>query len=174
MRFWVGEMAFYDRIPQRAKPSRPSPGAVLLPAFGVFIAAACIGLLVFAARYQLRYRRFVNEFAASVQASNKISLRVIWQGADVPITRDQASRLCRLITSAGAGKVQRSAPEGDGCRLDFGDGASLTLWAVDIPEESAANPTGTFIRYVSADGAAYQYDTDKLQFHEAAVILALP
>ena len=167
-------MAFYDRIPQRAKPSRPSPGAVLLPAFGVFIAAACIGLLVFAARYQLRYRRFVNEFAASVQASNKFSLHLIWQGEDLPVTRDQASRLCLLITSAGAGKVQRSAPAGDGCRLDFGDGASLTLWAVDIPEETAAKSTGTFIRYVGTDGAVYQYDTDRLQFHEAAVILALP
>ena len=167
-------MSFYDRVPQPARPQRRSPGEIILLAFAVFVAAACIGLLVFAARYQLRYRRFVNEFAASVQASNKMSLRVTWQGADVPITRSQASRLCRLITSAGAGKVQRSSPEGDGCRLDFGDGASLTLWAVDIPEETAAKSTGTFIRYVGTDGAVYQYDTDRLQFHEAAVILALP
>ena len=167
-------MAFYDRIPQRGKPSKPSPGAVILPAFAVLVAAACIGLLVLAARYQLRYRRFVNEFAAAVQASNKFSLHLTWQGEELPVTRDQASRLCRLITSAGAGKVQRNVPEGDGCRVDFGDGSSLTLWAVDIPEETAANPTGTFIRYVGADGAVYQYDTDQLQFHEAAEILALP
>ncbi|WP_455500066.1 hypothetical protein [Gemmiger sp.] len=167
-------MAFYDRIPQRAKPQKLSPGEVILPAFGVFVAAVCIGLLVFAARYQLRYRRFVNEFAAAVQTSNKLSLRLTWQGEELPVTREQASRLCRLITSAGAGKVQRSTPEGDGCRLDFGDGSSLTLWAVDIAEETAAKPTGTFIRYVGADGAVYQYDTDGLQFHEAAEILALP
>ena len=168
-------MAFYDRIPQQhAKPQRLSPGAVILPAFALLVAAACIGLLIFAARYQLRYRRFVNEFSASVQTSNKISLRLTWQGEELPVTHDQASRLCRLITSAGAGKVQRNAPEGDGCRLTFGDGASLTLWAVDIPEETAAKSTGTFICYVGADGAVYQYDTDQLQFYEAAVILALP
>lgn len=167
-------MAFYDRELHPAKPQRPSLGAVLLPAFGVLVAAACIGLLVFAARYQLRYRRFVNEFAASVQASNKVSLRLTWQGEELPVTHDQASRLCRLITSAGAGKVQRTAPEGDGCCLVFGDGSSLTLWAVDIPEETAAKPTGTFIRYVGADGAVYQYDTDQLQFKEAAAILVLP
>ncbi len=167
-------MAFYDRAPQPAKTQKPSLSAVLLPAFAVLVAAACIGALVFAARYQLRYRRFVNAYAASVQASNKLTLRLTWQGADMPVTHDQASRLCRLITAAGAGKVQRTAPEGDGCRMDFGDGASLTLWAVDIPEETAAKPTGTFIRYVSADGAVYQYDTDRLQFKETAVILALP
>ena len=167
-------MAFYDRIPQQAKPSKPSLGAVLLPIFAASVAALCIGLLVFAARYQLQYRRFINEFAASVQASNKLSLQLIWQGDALPITHDQASRLCRLITAAGAGKVQRSAPGGDGCRLTFGDGASLTLWAVDISEKTAVNPTGTFIRYVNADGAVYQYDTDGLQFHEAAAILSLP
>lgn len=167
-------MAFYDRVLQPAKPQKPGLSAVLLPAFAALAAAACIGLLVFAAHYQLRYRRFVNEFAASVQASNKLTLHLTWQGAEVPTTHDRASRLCRLITAAGAGKVQRNAPNGDGCRLDFGDGASLTLWAVDIPEETAAKPTGTFIRYVGADGAVYQYDTDRLQFHEAAVILALP
>lgn len=167
-------MAFYDHISQHTKPSRPSPGTVILPAFGVLVAAACIGLLVFAARYQLRYRQFVNEFAASVQASNKFSLRLTWQGEELPVTRDQASRLCRLIASAGAGKVQKNAPVEDGCSLAFGDGASLTLWAVDIPEETAANPVGTFIRYVGAGGAVYQYDTDQLQFHEVAEILALP
>lgn len=167
-------MAFYDRVFQPAKPQRRSPGEIILPAFGVFVAAACIGLLVFAARYQLRYRRFANEFATSVQASNKLTLHLTWQGEALPITPDQASRLCRRITAAGAGKVQRAAPEGDGCHLDFGDGASLTLWAVDIPEKTAANPTGTFIRYVGADGAVYQYNTDQLQFHEVSVILALP
>lgn len=167
-------MAFYDRVPQNAKPQKPSLSAVLLPAFAALIAATCIGLLVFSARYQLRYRRFVNDFAASVQASNKMSLHLTWQDADVPITPDQASRLCRLITAAGAGKVQHTLPDSDGCRMDFGDGASLTLWAVDIPEKTAAKSTGTFIRYVGTDGAVYQYDTDRLQFHEAAVILALP
>ena len=97
-----------------------------------------------------------------------------WQDEDVPITTDQASRLCRRITTAGAGKVQKGVPDGDECQLVFGDGASLTMWQVDIPEKSAANPTGTFIRYADADGRIYQYDTDQLLFTEIAAILALP
>ena len=65
-------------------------------------------------------------------------------------------------------------PDGDECQLVFGDGASLTMWQVDIPEKNAANPTGTFIRYADADGRIYQYDTDQLLFTEIAAILALP
>ena len=107
-------------------------------------------------------------------ASNKMSLRMTWQDEDVPITTDQASRLCRRITTAGAGKVQKDVPDGDECQLVFGDGASLTMWQVDIPEKNAANPTGTFIRYADADGRIYQYDTDQLLFTEIAAILALP
>ena len=107
-------------------------------------------------------------------ASNKMSLRMTWQDEDVPITTDQASRLCRRITTAGAGKVQKDVPDGDECQLVFGDGASLTIWQVDIPEKNAANPTGTFIRYADADGRIYQYDTDQLLFTEIAAILALP
>ena len=84
------------------------------------------------------------------------------------------SRLCRRNTTAGAGKVQKDAPDGDECQLVVGDGASLTMWQVAIPVKNAANPTGTFIRYADADGRIYQYDTDQLLFTEIAAILALP
>lgn len=168
-------MDMYDRVQRRpARRQNIPPGAIVLIAFGVLVAAACIGLLVYAARYQLRHRRFINDFSASLAASNKMSLLMTYQGKDVPITPDQASRLCRRITEAGAGKVQKTAPESGGCQLAFGDGAALTLWQVDIPEDTAANPTGTFIRYAGADGKIYQYDTDQLLFTEVSEILALP
>ena len=145
-------MDMYDRIQrQPARRQHITPGAAVLAAFGFLVAATCIGMLVYAARYQLRYRRFINDFSASLAASNKMSLRMTWQDEDVPITTDQASRLCRRITTA-----------------------SLTMWQLDIPEKSAANPTGTFIRYADADGRIYQYDTDQLLFTEIAAILALP
>ena len=159
-------MDMYDRIQrQPARRQHITPGAAVLAAFGFLVAATCIGMLVYAARYQLRYRHFINDFSASLAASNKMSLRMTWQDEDVPITTDQA---------AGAGKVQKDVPDGDECQLVFGDGASLTMWQVDIPEKSAANPTGTFIRYADADGRIYQYDTDQLLFTEIAAILALP
>ena len=104
-------MDMYDRIQrQPARRQHITPGAAVLAAFGFLVAATCIGMLVYAARYQLRYRHFINDFSASLAASNKMSLRMTWQDEDVPITTDQASRLCRRITTAGAGKVQKDAP----------------------------------------------------------------
>ena len=129
-------MDMYARIQrQPARRQHITPGAAVLAAFGFLVAATCIGILVHAARYQLRYRRFINNFSASLAASNKMSLRMTWQDEDVPITTDQASRLCRRITTAGAGKVQKNVPDGDECQLVFGDGASLTMWQADIPEK---------------------------------------
>ena len=101
-------MDMYDRIQrQPARRQHITPGAAVLAAFGFLVAATCVGMLVYAARYQLRYRRFINDFSASLAASNKMSLHMTWQDEDVPITTDQASRLCRRITTAGEGAKGR-------------------------------------------------------------------
>ena len=73
-------MDMYDRIQrQPARRQHITPGAAVLAAFGFLVAATCIGMLVHAARYQLRYRRFINDFSASLAASNKMSLLMTWQ-----------------------------------------------------------------------------------------------
>ena len=96
-------MDMYDRIQrQPARRQHITPGAAVLAAFGFLVAATCIGMLVYAARYQLRYRHFINDFSASLAASNKMSLRMTWQDEDVPITTDQASRTGTFIRYADA------------------------------------------------------------------------
>ena len=118
-------MDMYDRIQrQPARRQHITPGAAVLAAFGFLVAATCVGMLVYAARYQLRYRRFINDFSASLAASNKMSLRMTWQDKDVPITTDQASRLCRRITTAGSVFVGDYAPESAG---DYASGTNHTL-----------------------------------------------
>ena len=52
-------------------------------------------------------------------------------------------------------------------------GAALDLWEVEIPEETAKNPTGVFVRYTFADGTVYQYDTDQIQMNEVRLALGL-
>ena len=47
-----------------------------------------------------------------------------WQDEDVPITTDQASRLCRRITTAGSVFVGDYAPESAG---DYASGTNHTL-----------------------------------------------
>ena len=44
---------------------------------------------------------------------------------------------------------------------------------VEIPEETAKNPTGVFVRYTFADGTVYQYDTDQIQMNEVRLALGL-
>ena len=118
-------MDMYARIQrQPARRQHITPGAAVLAAFGFLVAATCVGMLVYAARYQLRYRRFINDFSASLAASNKMSLRMTWQDEDVPITTDQASRLCRRITTAGSVFVGDYAPESAG---DYASGTNHTL-----------------------------------------------
>ena len=53
-----------------------------------------------------------------------MSLRMTWQDEDVPITTDQASRLCRRITTAGSVSVGDYAPESAG---DYASGTNHTL-----------------------------------------------
>lgn len=104
-------MDMYDRIQrQPARRQHITPGAAVLAAFGFLVAATCVGMLVYAARYQLRYRRFINDFSASLAASNKISLRMTWQDEDVPITTDQASRLSAASRRPGRGRCKRTSP----------------------------------------------------------------
>ena len=71
------DMDMYDRIQrQPARRQHITPGAAVLAAFGFLVAATCVGMLVYAARHQLRYRRFINDFSASLAASNKMSLHM--------------------------------------------------------------------------------------------------
>ena len=55
----------------------------------------------------------------------------------------------------------------------YHSGAVLDLWEVEIPEETAKNPTGVFVRYTFADGTVYQYDTDQIQMNEVRLALGL-
>ena len=75
--------------------------------------------------------------------------------------------------AAGAGKVQPSCPQGEPLTVRYHSGAVLDLWKVEIPEETAKNPTGVFVRYTFADGTVYQYDTDQIQMNEVRLALGL-
>ena len=151
-------MNLYDRI-KPGKRRRGWGGAVFLAAACVVL-VICIGTIGWAARYHQRYRRFSTDFAASVENAGKIG---------AALTR----RLCRLICAAGAGKVQPSCPQGEPLTVRYHSGAVLDLWEVEIPEETAKNPTGVFVRYTFADGTVYQYDTDQIQMNEVRLALGL-
>ena len=88
-------------------------------------------MLVYAARYQLRYRRFINDFFRQFGRIQQNVPAYDLAGQGCTITTDQASRLAPPITTAG----EISSPMATNANLVFGDGALLTMWQVDIPEK---------------------------------------
>ena len=176
-------MNLYDRI-QPGKRRHGWGGAVFLAAACVVL-VICIGTIGWAARYHQRYRRFSTDFAASVENAGKIGAALTRNGETSSLDPDASSRLCRLICAAGAGKVQPGCPQGEPltvytfplfvccCCSAYHSGAVLDLWEVEIPEETAKNPTGVFVRYTFADGTVYQYDTDQIQMNEVRLALGL-
>ena len=105
--------------------------------------------------------------------AGKIGAALTRNGETSSLDPDASSRLCRLICAAGAGKVQPSCPQGEPLTVRYHSGAVLDLWEVEIPEETAKNPTGVFVRYTFADGTVYQYDTDQIQMNEVRLALGL-
>ena len=165
-------MNLYDRI-KPGKRRRGWGGAVFLAAACVVL-VICIGTIGWAARYHQRYRRFSTDFAASVENAGKIGAALTRNGETSSLDPDASSRLCWLICAAGAGKVQPSCPQGEPLTVRYHSGAVLDLWEVEIPEETAKNPTGVFVRYTFADGPVYHYDTDQIQMNEVRLALGLP
>ena len=145
-------MNLYDRI-KPGKRRRGWGGAV-------FLAAACVVLVICIG-------------TASVENAGKIGAALTRNGETSSLDPDASSRLCRLICAAGAGKVQPSCPQGEPLTVRYHSGAVLDLWEVEIPEETAKNPTGVFVRYTFADGTVYQYDTDQIQMNEVRLALGL-
>ena len=72
-----------------------------------------------------------------------------------------------VLAAAGGGRVLWLGPLGGAARGRQRDRG----W--EIPEETAKNPTGVFVRYTFADGSVYQYDTDQIQMNEVRLALGL-
>ena len=82
----------------------------------------------------LRYRRFINDFSASLAASNKMSLRMTWQDKDVPITTVRPAA-CAAASRRPGGEVQRTSPRWRRMPTRFWRWRFADHVAVDISEK---------------------------------------
>lgn len=165
-------MNLYDKIDPGKR--RHSWGGAVFLAFCCAVIALCIGAIIWAGHYHQRYRKFSTDFAASVENAGKLGAELTLDGETSVLAPEASSRLCRLICGAGAGKVQPDSPQDIPITVRYKSGSTLELWQVDIPEETAENPVGVFVRYTFADGTVYQYDTDQLQMSEIRLALGHP
>ena len=112
-------------------------------ALGMLPIAAFAVVSVWVYGYSNRYRRFCDDFAASV-ASAQGSGRMTAVCGDVTtrITRDNADHIYREITGASHHGYASQLPAGECVELDFGNGDAMTVW----PGEGGADE-GLTVRY---------------------------
>ena len=127
----------------------------------VALSIALLVPLVNMVRMTYRFQEFKQDLAESMAFAEE-------QGT---LEHDDADRFFKLIVSAGMGKPQKTLPDDDGARYEFGDGSILELWEVDI-DGNPENP-GTLIRFTRADGNVFCYDTDQIDFRSAVDTLSV-
>lgn len=152
----------YDRIQRAASTGGRRDRSLLPHIVGVIVLSAILVVPLFnMARTMHRYQAFKQDLAESMSFAEH-------QGI---LSRSAADRFFSLIVDAGMGKPRSTVPEAGGARCEFGDGSTLELWQVDI-DGNPENP-GTLIRYTSADGDDFCYDTDRIDYRLAVDTLGL-
>ena len=121
---------------------------------GWWIAVGMLPITIFAVvsvwvySYSYRYRRFCDDFAASVaSAQGSGRMTAVCDGVTMRVTRDNADHIYREITGAAHHGYATQTPEGACVELDFGNGDTMTVW----PGEGGTDE-GLTVRYRTCRG----------------------
>lgn len=158
---------------QAPKPRRDRGIAIPLAVCGV-ICAFVLGLFLYAGWYLQHFRAFVRAFSDStVYAYTHGGVQAQAGEQHYRITGDTVYLPYTQLTGT-PGKLYRASPDTapDLC-LEYGDGAVLLLWAVEL-EPGAAHSTGIFWQFTAADGTVWRYDTDAFPAERLAPLWAAP
>ena len=132
----------------------------------ILMLVAALIPLILASRMSHRHHTYLLDLSGSlVYAQDHGSLSATRDGEPLRVTSSQVSRLYEELADAGMGHPCSEEPAGGTC-LTFGDGSSLSLWAVPITEGGRAYDEGVAVRYVRADGWAFCYDTDQARYDD--------
>ena len=119
-------------------------------ALGMLPIAAFAVVSVWVYGYSYRYRRFCDDFAASVaSAQGSGRMTAVCDGVTTRVTRDNADYIYRKITGAAHHGYAMQPPEGACVELDFGNGDTMTIW----PSEGGTDE-GLTVPADEADAAA--------------------
>lgn len=112
--------------------------------------------------YQTHFRDFISALSDStVYAYQNDCLTARQDGQEFSLEREKGYQIYNLLTKNNGKLYRRTPDEPAALTLDYGDGAVLELWPVEL-EEGAEREVGVFWRFVSAEGKVWMYDTDKL------------
>lgn len=77
---------------------------------------------------------------------------------------NEASSIYTNIINAGVGKPRKEPPANeDLIEISFPDGAKLTLSGTEIMEKARKVDYGLYVKFETADGEVFEYDTDALE-----------
>ena len=130
--------------------------------------------IVFAGNYQHQYRMFQESLANStIYSRHNNSLTMELDGEVISLDADGGYHTLLLsLVTAGAGRVGKPPAEPAEVKINFGNGASLELWGVELTDYVDPNSGyGLFLRYTYPDGKTYAYDTHMLTIEKALIML---
>ena len=144
------------------RPPRPSRRREWqLYASITLVAALALAALIpifLSIRYQLNYRRLLEDFSETTVAAFTAQDAVVeLDGVTRPLSGGCCQQLYNLVAGTTPGRWRDPPEEPAPITVRYGDGAVLELW--QVPLENSASSTGLYYRFTSPSGKAYGFDS---------------
>lgn len=153
----------YEAIRRPAQPKRGRTLTLPLLLCGLVIGAGVL-LFVWAGRYQLQFRSFIQELGeVTTEARQKGSYSVRMGEETIDFDDEALSRLFYRLSQAGSGRPGDAPVSEPEVVVDYGGGITLEIWIVPLVNPGNEWTEGPFFRYTGREGQTYCYDTDQLR-----------
>ena len=147
------------RVCHRSRPRESLLAGGGLLCAGIFAVGATMA--VYSCWYQLRFRQFLSDLAAStVYAYQNGTLQIAADGRTLPVGGGPLSPPPPARAGDGPGRLVEPPAWMPDAVLTYGDGSSLELWGVELEGYQTNVKEGVLLRYVDPAGTVYCYDTD--------------
>lgn len=152
----------YARVLAHRQPRR-SRTLTVTGAICAVLLLTVVVMVGIALRNQLRFWNFVGNLSDGITyAYENDCLRAEVDGTQIRVSDKNMYKVYNYIVQGKAGREQRKLPqEPCGASLDFGNGATLRLWAVDA-KDSSGRSKNLLLSFQDPEGNTYSYTTSKL------------
>ena len=153
----------YEEVVEVKKKSRREWKLFSVTGIAVITMLFVIALFVGGYIYYGSYRTFAGEFSQTTSVNyRKGGVTVTTVEETFELSQDNIYYIYNCIVNAGRGRIAEVPNRTPDAVLEYHFGGRLELWDVTTHNSKTKNVAGLFIRYCSATGYEYAYDTDRL------------
>lgn len=155
----------YEKVIARPAPKKRSTRLWVCLALALAMLIAVLIPTIWAPLYRHRFYNFVSDLSYSTDyAYRHVSLSVTWEGEPRTASPLRFYAPYRLLGATGTGTPASPPDTPPDAFLDYGDGSTLSLWAVDVnsPNRGMARSEGLLVCYVNQSGDTFTYTQDGL------------